>query len=397
MKPEQRLIILSLGLVSFIFLMSSAKAVDEPTLSDVTVALLYDSSSDTQTAEDFRQALIKEGWKATALPSEPAPDGDKARLVQEFRAERPEFEIVVEGYFGREDRLSLNVYWEEDATEPLPAVRGQPFDAVLAEFVEFIDSWKVQDYVFERRKHQTRGEFEVQLAEAWEKYRNSNWLEAKRQVEAILDEPEVRKEWEPYFLLAHCHKKLEEEEEALDYFEKVRQLDQNNSGAILELGNLEFDQGEFSKAKDWYMEAVGRGTSNLHRARWNLALSHQILQEWDDAKKNYQMLLAQPSYSRKARARIREIDEKLSEFKRLQDEESLEAEKRAAFFRWLRGGLAIGAIAFATAWVVLLQRQRNLDKSIPSEKKGDLTTLVTQALVGLWCGLLSSFATTFLG
>lgn len=390
MKSRHRTIIVSGWLGIAICLVPSADAIESPTLGAIRIAITHDDHSDTSTANDFKLALTRQDWDADVRG---ATLDDES--VREFRSSHPEYEIVVAGTFRQDGILSLTVYWEDGVKKLVPSTTDQPFNAVVAEFVEFVQSSRVQDYVYERRRSEQRSAYAKKLDDAWAQYRISEWSQAKQILHDALRMPEANRDWHPYFLLGHCHKGLEQFEEARENFEKVRDLNSSHSGAVLELGNLEFALGEFSKAKLWYAEAIERGTSNLHRARWNLALVSQILQEWDDAKQHYELLLQQPAYSIRARERMREIDETLDEIKRLKEEEDLTAERRARLLRWLRGCLGIGGVGFATAWVVVLQRRRQRDDSLSAEKKSEFTSVLTQTLVGVWSGLLTAFAMTF--
>lgn len=366
-------------------------AEEGPTLHGVRVAVLVSERAQLGSVSKFKQSLNRAGWLA-----EPFVAVD----VAEFRAAHADFPLVVEGTFGDEMRApTIMLHWEKNKSQGFPSTSDTmvTFDDVVAEFIEFVQQPYVQHYLFDQRRGRQSNPYQTLLDEAWNKTNSAQWALAIADVENALKMPDAKGDTHPLFLLGYCYKELGRFDKAVEAFKSVLVIQTDHSGALLDLGNLAFDLGDYDEAKLRYQQVVDLKTSNIHRANWNLGLLNQIKQNWQMALDNFRSLKNKPNYSEAAGRRIAEIEKRMEEIRQRDEAEKLARERLATFYSRLRGSLAAGVLLVGTAWLVVQHRLRQKDPNTPPDKRDALPNLINNGLVGIWGGLITALVMSFVG
>lgn len=364
-------------------------AEEPPTLQGVRVAVLVPERANLGSVNKFKQSLNRAGWLSETFV---------AADVAEFRAAHPDFPLVVEGAFGDEVRAPIfMLHWEKNKAQGFPSISDTSvtFDDVVAEFIEFVQQPYVQHYLFEQRRGRQSNPYQTLLDEAWNKTTSAQWALAIADVEKAMKMPDAQGDAYPRFLLGYCYKELGRFDDAAKAFESVLAIQKDHAGALLDLGNLKFELGDYDEAELRYQQVVDLKTSNTHRAHWNLGLLNQIKQNWKTALDNFQLLKNKPNYSEAAGRRIAEIKSKMEELRQRDEAETLARERRATFYARLRGGLGVGVLLVGTIWLVVQHRLKQQDPNTPPEKRDALTNLINNGLVGIWGGLISALVMSF--
>lgn len=339
-KVELRMKLL---LTSSVFLLvalgicGAQQAEERPTLGGVRIAVLVPERALLGSIKKFQLSLGRAGWESVPFV---------AADVVEFRAAHPEYPLVVEGAFGDEiQSLSFIMHWEKNRSQGFPSISDTAvtFDDVVAEFIEFVQRPHVQHYLFTQRRGQQSSPYQALLDEAWNKTNSAQWALAIADVEKALKLPDAKPDTHPLFLLGYCYKELGQFEKAIDSFKRVLELQKDHSGALLDLGNLAFDLGDYDEAKLRYQQVVDLKTSNTLRATWNLGLLNLIKENWESALDHFRLLKTKPNYSEAASRRILEIEKRIEEIR----------------------------------------------------KRDALPNLISNALVGIWGGLISALVMSF--
>jgi tetratricopeptide (TPR) repeat protein len=182
------------------------------------------------------------------------------------------------------------------------------------------------------------------------------------------------------FLLGLCHKELGEFSEARTAFQSAADADERHDGALLELGNLEYELGKYALAAHFYNGVIKANKTNAIRGRWNLGLALFQNHEYDEAIETIKPLEANSFYSSRVpyqldrigakqaeeAARLNAISEYEEKQERIREDRELFLAK---MYRVLAGAATFVVISIIITMIVVMYRRAQRDPALTTEQR----------------------------
>jgi tetratricopeptide (TPR) repeat protein len=182
-----------------------------------------------------------------------------------------------------------------------------------------------------------------------------------------------------HFLLGHCYKHTDRLEEAKIEFLRAANLNRDDDGPLLELGNIAFRLKDFATAERYYRNVRDRGRMNSPKARWNLALLYNSTGRLEAARDELEALPMTSTHQFDRGQLSMAIDIGLEE-----------RAARERFKRRVVHFLLVGTALMLLAIIVVIYRRLQTNPEIPLGQRADLSAKLMTSLLSIFAALVGT-------